>query len=70
MRPILSGCVNSEMILNPESVRVSKKLYMQDVLGICFTVYSHMGAKEKLGVGRLYPMINIGYRLRKIVIFC
>ncbi len=84
MRPILSGCANSEMILNPESARVSKKLYMQDetdakylatflaqcndivkeefkylpgadlsqkeVLGIYFTVYSHMGAKEKLGV--------------------
>ncbi len=30
MRPILSGCMNSEMILKTESEIVSKKLYLQD----------------------------------------
>ena len=33
MRPILSGCMNSEMSLTPDAEIVSKKLYLQDEYG-------------------------------------
>ena len=30
MRPILSGCMNSEMCLDPDAKKVSRKLYLED----------------------------------------